>query len=287
MDNKLIPNSTQTPNIVYDLLVPRLSEAEARCTLYICRRIFGFHKDEVRISFSQVERGIKRNNGEILDYGAGLSRPAISEALKNLSKAKAIFIEKNSKGNIYKINLEMNVEEVVSEVNQLRKLTNIGKATLPKPVKLPYLQNKGKQRETKVNASGFKKPSAHTQFIDFFFDSCRKVRKVKPIITGKDGKNLKRVLDLNIVSEQELEQIALYFLSDRYYRKFAPSISTFLSSGIINGLVDSLKNRETFWKELEGYLEKYTDSEVIRSDDLALRLTKIKTFNNKFIPSNL
>lgn len=233
-----------------------------RCILYICRRTFGFHKEEDRISFSQFERGITRQGGEILDRGAGLSRSAISEALRNLSKSGAIFIEKNSKGNIYKINIDMDINKVVREVNQLRRRTSIGRVGLPKVVRLLNIQKKGKERETKIYASGSKEPSAHSKFIKFFHDTCLKVRNVKLIITGKDGQNLKRVLDYGCVQERELEQIALYFLSNRYYKKFAPSISTFLSAGIINGLADSLRNRPLFWKEMAEYEYKLGGKEL-------------------------
>lgn len=279
MDKKLIPNSTQVPNIVLDLLLPLLPEAEMRCLLYICRRTYGFHWDEDRISFTQFENGITKRDGELLDNGTGLSRPSIAEALRNLAKAGAISIEKNSKGNIYRINLEMDINKVVSEVNQLRKLTNIGKRSLPKQGKLLNLQKKvSKERETKVYASGSKEPSAHSQFIKFFDENCRKTRGIKPIITGKDARNLKRVLDLGMVNGNELEQIALYFLSDRYYKKFAPSISTFLSAGILNGLADSLKNRPTFWKEMDEYMVNIAHRPVVRAgfESIGDRLLKMK-----------
>lgn len=150
MENKLIPNSTQIPNIVLDLILPELPEAEARCLLYICRRTFGFHKDEDRISFTQFENGITSKDGEILDLGTGLSRPSISEALGNLFKVGMITVRKSSKGNLYQINLNIDSDKVVKEVNQLRELTRSGKATKPKQVKLLNIQKKEKQRETKV-----------------------------------------------------------------------------------------------------------------------------------------
>ncbi len=151
MEKKLIPNSTQVPNIVLDLLIPRLPEAEARCLLYICRRTYGFHKDEDRISLTQFTEGIKNKYEETLDHGAGLSRPSVVEALKNLAKVDLVLVKKDTRGNFYRINLDLfgdkgwkeRVEQVVSEINQLRKLTNIGKASKPKQVKLPNLQNKG------------------------------------------------------------------------------------------------------------------------------------------------
>jgi DNA-binding transcriptional ArsR family regulator len=150
MENKLIPNSTQIPNIILDLILPKLPEAEARCLLYISRRTFGFHRDNDRISFSQFENGIISKDGLVLDVGTGLSRPSISQALSNLFNAEIINILKSSKGNFYAINLNIDPDKVVKRVNQLRELTRSGKATLPKQVKLLNTQKKEKQRETKV-----------------------------------------------------------------------------------------------------------------------------------------
>ena len=156
-NQKLIPNSTQVPNDIMDFLIPRIPPAEAKCMLYICRRTFGFHKEEDRISFSQFINGIKSREGKRLDYGAGLARPSVSEALKNLNKSNAISVRVDSKGNYYSINLEMNIDKVVKKVNQLRKLTNIGKESEPKSVKLLNLQKKGNKGKKEDRFSFFKK----------------------------------------------------------------------------------------------------------------------------------
>lgn len=151
MEKKLIPNSTQIPNIILDFLLPQLPEAEGKCLLYIARRTYGFHKDEDRISLTQFENGIQGRNEEKLDYGTGLARPTIVEALKNLIKVNLVLVEKTKRENIYKINLnkfvgklwKSEVEGVVSEINQLRKLTNISKKSKPKQVRFANLQKKG------------------------------------------------------------------------------------------------------------------------------------------------
>ncbi len=83
----------------------------------------------------------------------------------------------------------------------------------------------------------------------------RVARGIDPITTGKDGRNLKRVLDLG-VPEIKLEQAALYFLCNYSFQKFSPSISIFLSTGIINGLLNRMKNDADFWKDLNGYSER-------------------------------
>ena len=138
--------------------------------LYICRRTFGFHKEEDRISFSQFINGIKGRDGKRLDYGTGLARPSVSEALKNLRQSNAIFVEKDSKGNYYKVNLEMDIDKVVKKVNQLRKLTNIGKESEPKLVKLLNLQKKGNKGKKEEGFSLFK-------------------RKKKPFYNGMEMRN--------------------------------------------------------------------------------------------------
>lgn len=146
----LIPNSSQIPNVILDLVLPRISEAEARCLLYICRRTFGFHKEEDNISFSQFEHGIKSRQGKQLDYGTGLSRPAVNIALQNLIKVGVVFVQQRSMGNRYKLNLHMDVDKVVNEINQLRELTRSGKSSLPKVVKQVNTQNLGKKEKPSI-----------------------------------------------------------------------------------------------------------------------------------------
>lgn len=145
--HNLIPNSSQIPNVILDLVLPRISEAEARCLLYICRRTFGFHKDEDNISFSQFENGIKTSQGRRLDFGTGLSRPSVNAALQNLIKVGVIFVQQRSKGNRYKLNLNMDVDKVVNEINQLRELTRSGKSSSPKLVKRVNTQNLEKKEK--------------------------------------------------------------------------------------------------------------------------------------------
>ena len=146
----LIPNSSQIPNVILDLVLPRISEAEARCLLYICRRTFGFHKDEDNISFSQFENGIKTSQGKRLDFGTGLSRPSVNAALQNLIKVGVIFVQQRSKGNRYKLNLHMDVDKVVNQLNQLRELTRSGKSSLPKVVKRFNTQNLEKKEKPSI-----------------------------------------------------------------------------------------------------------------------------------------
>ncbi|MFA6048249.1 MAG: replication protein [Parcubacteria group bacterium] len=145
--SKIIPNSTQIPNIILDFLLPNIPEAEGKCLLYICRRTFGFHKKSDRISFTQFVKGIKSRDGKILDLGTGLSRQSVGIALKNLINSKAIFANKDGNINAYKLNLEMIISEVVKKIDQSRKLTISGQKNRLKQVSLFDPQKKGKKRE--------------------------------------------------------------------------------------------------------------------------------------------
>lgn len=146
-NSRLIPNTTQIPNIILDSLFPRLPEAEGRCLLYICRRTFGFHREYDQISFSQFIDGIKSRDGKILDFGTKLSRQSVNIALKNLINSGAVSVAKVGQNRVYKINLSMNVLEVVNKIDQSRKLTASSLRNRPKQVKLFDLQKKGKKEK--------------------------------------------------------------------------------------------------------------------------------------------
>lgn len=98
----------------------------------------------------------------------------------------------------------------------------------------------------------------HKKFLDFWHETVPRTRGMKPIYTGADMRNLKRILDFGI-EEGTLEQIALFFLADYSFRSFSPSISTLCSAGIINGLLNRSKNGNDpeFWKQMDRYMVQY------------------------------
>lgn len=79
-----IPNTTQVPDIFFDFIAPRLSEAELRCLIYILRRTYGFKKQSDAISLSQLEFGITTSDGKVLDYGTGMSRRGVMKGCAGL-----------------------------------------------------------------------------------------------------------------------------------------------------------------------------------------------------------
>jgi hypothetical protein len=93
-DDHLIPNTTQVPNSIVDLLMPFLNDGEVRVLLYLCRRIYGFQRQSDSVSLDQFVHGIRTDERQ-LDFGAGISRQGAMNALAVL---KAIGIVEQTEG---------------------------------------------------------------------------------------------------------------------------------------------------------------------------------------------
>lgn len=237
MENKLIPNSTQIPNVISDLIEPRIPEAEMRCLKYICRRTYGFHKEKDRISLTQFVKGIIGRDGERLDYGTGLSRPSVVEALRNLAGSCLVKVVKTTGGNYYEINLELFVDkgvekvsdEVVKKVNQLRKLTRTSKEALPKQVKLLNLQKKGNKEKQSISNT----PSAVALLRTYFTERCKALKGYEPEMSfAKEGQLLKE--KLKRFSPDQLKQLIDQFLNSKVGEKLGFTLSICLSAPVIN-----------------------------------------------------
>lgn len=277
--NNLIPNSTQVPNVILDLMVPRIPEAEARCLLYICRRTFGFQKEADRISFSQFIDGITTKEGKILDYGAGLARASVAKGIKNLNLAGAISIRETTKGNYYQINLQMDTEKVVQLLNQYSGHTESGSRSRPKAVQQVNTQNQGNQGKQSNTQSGtaFKKEkSIHSKLVGYFHDMAKQTRGVSVIITKADAHNLKRAIDLKLLDQTDFEKLILFFLGSMNFKSLSPSISTFLSSTVFNGLIDKMRNGPNFWKELDSLSQRFHHTPTQESREMLQRLEALR-----------
>jgi hypothetical protein len=88
------PNGTIVPDDVFDVLAPRLTEAELRVLLYVVRRTFGFGKSADAISLKQLTEGITARDGRILDYGTGMSRKGVIAGIKGLLEKGVINVHK-------------------------------------------------------------------------------------------------------------------------------------------------------------------------------------------------
>jgi hypothetical protein len=83
-NNRMIPNSTQMPNVMLDEWLAALSGSEWKVVCYIARHTYGFGKDADSISQSQLLQGIRKRDGTHLDHGTGLSEKTLKKAIDAL-----------------------------------------------------------------------------------------------------------------------------------------------------------------------------------------------------------
>ena len=92
----LFPTTTAVPDEIFDTLLSKLTGAELKVLLYICRRTYGFKKSSDDISLSQIVRGIQTKQGEVLDRGTGLNKSTVVRVLGALEEKKIIVRRRNS-----------------------------------------------------------------------------------------------------------------------------------------------------------------------------------------------
>lgn len=143
------PNYTQTPNVVLDELMSRLSDSEFKVLIYICRRTFGFKKKSDRISLSQFTTGLEASDETKLDGGTGKSKQSVLTALKKLVEFDLVMRTKKGLGYSYQLNLECDIKEVVQKLDMSKNLTTTSLKIRPKVVQKLDTQKKEKERERK------------------------------------------------------------------------------------------------------------------------------------------
>lgn len=75
---------TPVPDALFDELLAELSGAELKVLMYVIRWTHGFGRTTDRISLRQLQDGITRRDGRVLDHGTGLLRTSILHALAML-----------------------------------------------------------------------------------------------------------------------------------------------------------------------------------------------------------
>ncbi len=298
----MIPNTTQIPHIIIREWMPRLGDVELRVLLIVTDQTLGWIED-VATGRRKERDWISR--GQLMAK-SGRGHSAVSAAIKSLVETHKVIEALDEEGNqldsgvkrglhgdriYYRLSLkhpQPTLFEPVRKVDRVgissgkrggvsekwpgrkvdtTKETGITKRNTLQPEKSAApIQDK--------NEGKIKIVSEHKKFVDFWFNEVTSARGIKPIITGQDGRNLKRILHAG-VNPTSLEQAAIYFLHNYSFKKFSPSISTFLSAGIINGLLNRMKNHPDFWKELDSYVVRRGMDPVPR-DKIVYDLAELK-----------
>lgn len=113
--SEFIPNSTQIPNAIIDL-IPNLSNSALRCYLIVIRQTKGWQKQKDRISISQFMKK------------TGLSRQSVITGCKELTEMELLIkTERKNRPSEYELNLskiltgQKNRQDVVKDLDTQKK----------------------------------------------------------------------------------------------------------------------------------------------------------------------
>jgi len=138
------PNYTQTPNDLFDSMLPEIGEAELKVTLAAIRRTFGFHRERFRLSLTDMMSS------------TGMSRPAVIRGAEQAEKRGTLRREHDKGVTIWVVNVVD--RQVVNESYQVvNESYQTGKVELP-----PSIKETSKQRERKKKNGGAHAPDEST-----------------------------------------------------------------------------------------------------------------------------
>lgn len=111
MSKLLIPNTTQVPNILLDVVMPAIKNASLRVLLAVARKTYGFQKAADDISLTQLQKL------------TGLSRQGVVNGIAGLGNL--LGVENGNDGiNRYRLNVDVSSGELVNLFDQSKKLTS-------------------------------------------------------------------------------------------------------------------------------------------------------------------
>src|SRR5262245_40474862 len=108
MSKLLIPNTTQVPNVLLDVVMRRVSNPALRVLLAVVRKTYGFQKQSDHISLTQLQ--------EL----TALSRQGVVNGIKTLGEIITVRQGKRE-GNEYALNLNVATGELVNGIDQSTK----------------------------------------------------------------------------------------------------------------------------------------------------------------------
>jgi len=164
--NPNIPNTTQVPNYVLDVMMSCLSGAEFKVLMFFIRQTYGFMKYNHKVSYSltQISMGMKKaTTGEYIFHGTGVSTRQIQTAIDNLNKSyELISVEYGdfvkAKSTRYKLNLDANMAKNILTITDEESRQKLPRQKLPRnhgnnchdtTAKIAISGNKEKPIETK------------------------------------------------------------------------------------------------------------------------------------------
>lgn len=131
MSRMLIPNTAQIPNVLFDVVMARVSPAQFKVLMAVARKTYGWGKESDRISLSQLQQMTGLSRQGVIDAVAGLGwiinahqRPqSITEYSINIDSANEL-VKSVDQGS------QVSLPEVVNSVYQCQstQLTRVVKS---------------------------------------------------------------------------------------------------------------------------------------------------------------
>jgi len=217
---KLVLNSTQIPNIIFDQFMAKMSHAEFKIVMAVARKTYGWHKDKDRISLTQI-----------IEL-TGVSRQKILDSIKSLDW----LIEshqtgsKSGKTNTYSIKLgpkqssEWTADQS-SELTGSSLVSGLGESSELTGSSLVSGLTKERLKETiqkkKTPADSGDKPERELTTLQTFIEWWKVEYKKATgheykVYWNKDANLVSRLLTFNTLEELQATALALLNTKDRW-----------------------------------------------------------------------
>lgn len=135
------PNHTQVPNLVFEL-IPDMSEKEVKVILIICRETFGWHRNEKKLSLSDLEEK------------TGLSRQGVISGVK-AGMARGL-VKRRPRGNgfVYRIKIVQNLDQHSQNNGLVQEEIPPDESLKSRPLRVQNIDSHKEERKRKKDSGG-------------------------------------------------------------------------------------------------------------------------------------
>jgi hypothetical protein len=269
--NPNIPNTTQVPNYVLDVMMSCLSGAEFKVLMFFIRQTYGFMKYNHKVSYSlnQISKGMKSlTTGEYIFHGTGVSTRQVQSAIDKLnSNYELITVEYGdfvkAKATKYKLNLDADIAEKILSITDEQSRQKLPRQKLPcdhgnnchdTTAKIAISGNQEKPIETKIV------PTAYVKFKESFTQLLQRHNiNTKAYVWSVYSKIMKDLA--KDFTEEELIACLPFFEVDKWAKDSYFAFHTF-KSGLVRYLrpkEETLHDRNEARRKREEMLKKYEE----------------------------
>jgi phage replication O-like protein O len=219
MGEKLKPNFTAVPNLIFDVKMRTLAAGATKVLFAICRYTYGWGKPNGdRISLTQLQEM------------TGMARGSVARSLKELGNLITVTHGDPSQqlANEYRINIEISDDELVSLSDQGLVSIKDQASLLASRIKRPSKENQRKKKEARNQRtpSSNSDPRVNTLLTAFIEKYQTATGTAYVVVHGKDPALLKGLLTAGH-EVPTIEAVMDRYFVDDYHRKIGFDIGGF------------------------------------------------------------